>query len=83
MDLCRRFDLRFTIVADRFNQAQFQVISECVHSALSLIFELQDRSVEMLKDRYYSICNRLTKVTIMSVSLCVWCSLQASSDAES
>ena len=25
MDLCKRFDLRFTIVADRFSEGQYQV----------------------------------------------------------
>lgn len=34
MDLCKRFDLRFTIVADRFNQAQYQV-SSCTVESLS------------------------------------------------
>ncbi|KAI9317671.1 hypothetical protein BX666DRAFT_1657245 [Dichotomocladium elegans] len=41
-DLCRRYDLRFVVIADRFNGTP-------------------SRSVEDLKDRYYSICRTLMK----------------------
>lgn len=34
---------------------------------------LQDRekSVEMLKERYYSVCNRLTKVGVVDVGVAI------------
>ncbi|OWF45978.1 DNA methyltransferase 1-associated protein 1 [Mizuhopecten yessoensis] len=48
-DLCKRFDLRFLIIHDRWDREKFL-----------------NRSVEDLKERYYSICNNLTKVYIIS-----------------
>ncbi|XP_033737104.1 DNA methyltransferase 1-associated protein 1-like isoform X1 [Pecten maximus] len=44
-DLCKRFDLRFLIIHDRWDREKFH-----------------NRSVEDLKERYYGICNNLTKV---------------------
>uniref|UniRef100_A0A3B4TA43 DNA methyltransferase 1-associated protein 1 n=1 Tax=Seriola dumerili TaxID=41447 RepID=A0A3B4TA43_SERDU len=44
-DLCKRFDLRFIVVHDRYDHQQYR-----------------KRSVEDLKERYYSICGKLTKV---------------------
>lgn len=44
MDLCRRFDLRFIIIHDRWDRSTFPI-----------------RTVELLKDRYYNICNALAK----------------------
>uniref|UniRef100_A0A674NGD4 DNA methyltransferase 1-associated protein 1 n=1 Tax=Takifugu rubripes TaxID=31033 RepID=A0A674NGD4_TAKRU len=44
-DLCKRFDLRFVVVHDRYDHQQYR-----------------KRSVEDLKERYYSICGKLTKV---------------------
>ncbi|KAK3091085.1 hypothetical protein FSP39_017018 [Pinctada imbricata] len=44
-DLCKRFDLRFTIMHDRWDREKYSL-----------------RSVEDLKERYYNICNILTKV---------------------
>ncbi|RZF36479.1 hypothetical protein LSTR_LSTR011266 [Laodelphax striatellus] len=43
-DLCRRFDLRFGVVKDRWDTAKFP-----------------ERTIEDLKERYYSICGSLTK----------------------
>uniref|UniRef100_A0A8C6WSW5 DNA methyltransferase 1-associated protein 1 n=1 Tax=Neogobius melanostomus TaxID=47308 RepID=A0A8C6WSW5_9GOBI len=48
-DLCKRFDLRFIVVHDRFDHQQYR-----------------KRSVEDLKERYYSICGKLTKVRAAS-----------------
>lgn len=44
-DLCKRFDLRFIVIHDRYDHQQFR-----------------KRSVEDLKERYYSICAKLTKI---------------------
>lgn len=44
VDLCQQFDVRFSIVQDRFDSERYQ-----------------KRSTEDLKERYYSVCNRLTK----------------------
>ena len=44
-DLCKRFDLRFVVMQDRWDRESFG-----------------NRSVEDLKERYYNICNILTKV---------------------
>ncbi|KAK3590712.1 hypothetical protein CHS0354_012286 [Potamilus streckersoni] len=44
-DLCKRFDLRFIIIHDRWDREKYP-----------------NRSVEDLKERYYNICNTLTKV---------------------
>uniref|UniRef100_A0A8C4EB34 DNA methyltransferase 1-associated protein 1 n=1 Tax=Dicentrarchus labrax TaxID=13489 RepID=A0A8C4EB34_DICLA len=48
-DLCKRFDLRFIVVHDRYDYQQYR-----------------KRSVEDLKERYYSICGKLTKVRAAS-----------------
>ncbi len=45
-DMCKRFDLRFVVIQDRWDRDQFA-----------------NRSVEDIKDRYYNICNILTKVS--------------------
>ena len=56
IDLCKRFDLRFIIIQDRWNREAFST----------------PRSVEDLKERYYSICNLLAKAkapaTVPSIS---------------
>ncbi|XP_070563025.1 DNA methyltransferase 1-associated protein 1-like [Ptychodera flava] len=44
-DLCRRFDLRWFVVHDRFDHSQYQ-----------------ERSVEDLKERYYTIISKLSKI---------------------
>ncbi|XP_066548554.1 DNA methyltransferase 1-associated protein 1 isoform X1 [Amia ocellicauda] len=44
-DLCKRFDLRFIVIHDRYDHQQFR-----------------KRSVEDLKERYYNICAKLTKI---------------------
>uniref|UniRef100_A0A0B6ZHQ5 DNA methyltransferase 1-associated protein 1 n=1 Tax=Arion vulgaris TaxID=1028688 RepID=A0A0B6ZHQ5_9EUPU len=44
-DLCKRFDIRFIVVHDRWDREKYK-----------------DRSVEDLKERYYNICNTLSKV---------------------
>ena len=44
-EMCKRFDLRFIIISDRWDREQYP-----------------SRSVEDLKERYYNICNILTKV---------------------
>lgn len=44
-DLCKRFDVRFIAVHDRWDKQRYK-----------------QRSVEDLKERYYSVCNTLTKV---------------------
>lgn len=41
-DLLERFDLRFTVVQDRYDEEKYQ-----------------ERTIEELKDRYYSICRRI------------------------
>ena len=46
MDLCQLFDLRFIIIQDRWNRDRFKT----------------PRSVEDLKERYYNICNKITKL---------------------
>ncbi|XP_073259043.1 DNA methyltransferase 1-associated protein 1-like isoform X1 [Porites lutea] len=43
-DLCRRFDLRFIVIHDRFDKEQYQA-----------------RTIEELKDRYYSCVTKLLK----------------------
>lgn len=43
-ELCRRFDLRFIVIQDRFDGGRFQ-----------------KRTIEDLKERYYSVCNRIKK----------------------
>lgn len=43
-DLCRRFDLRFGVVCDRWDKEKYSA-----------------RSIETLKERYYSFCSALTK----------------------
>ncbi|XP_072294564.1 DNA methyltransferase 1-associated protein 1 isoform X1 [Eucyclogobius newberryi] len=48
-DLCKRFDLRFVVVHDRYDHQQYR-----------------KRSVEDLKERYYCICGKLTKVRAAS-----------------
>ncbi|KAK7889487.1 hypothetical protein WMY93_025047 [Mugilogobius chulae] len=48
-DLCKRFDLRFVVVHDRYEHQQYR-----------------KRSVEDLKERYYNICGKLTKVRAAS-----------------
>ncbi|CAL1593619.1 unnamed protein product [Knipowitschia caucasica] len=48
-DLCKRFDLRFIVVHDRYDHQQYR-----------------KRSVEDLKERYYCICGKLTKVRAAS-----------------
>lgn len=48
-DLCKRFDLRFIVVHDRYDHQQYR-----------------KRTVEDLKERYYSICGKLTKVRAAS-----------------
>ncbi|CAF1124891.1 unnamed protein product [Didymodactylos carnosus] len=42
LDMCKQFDLRFFIICDRWNDAQYK-----------------ERSVEDIKERYYSICKNL------------------------
>ncbi|XP_005103965.1 DNA methyltransferase 1-associated protein 1 [Aplysia californica] len=44
-DLCKRFDVRFIIVHDRWDRDKYR-----------------DHSVEDLKERYYNVCNILSKV---------------------
>ncbi|XP_066584422.1 DNA methyltransferase 1-associated protein 1 isoform X2 [Prorops nasuta] len=44
-DLCRRFDLRFIVIRDRWDKAKYPTV----------------RSVEDLKERYYQVCAALTK----------------------
>ena len=44
-ELCKRFDLRFVVMHDRWDREKYS-----------------SRSVEDLKERYYSICSILTKV---------------------
>ena len=43
-ELCRRFDTRFIVIADRWDRLRFP-----------------NRTVEDFKERYYGICNILTK----------------------
>lgn len=52
IDLCKRFDLRFVIIQDRWDREMFTV----------------SRSVEDLKERYYSICNILAKAKAASTT---------------
>ncbi|KAJ2842663.1 swr complex subunit, partial [Coemansia erecta] len=52
LDLCRRFDLRFIVIHDRYYS----------QPGCPMRFEgAQERSLEDLKDRYYSICRALTQ----------------------
>lgn len=44
-DLCKRFDVRFVVIHDRWDRQRYK-----------------QRSLEDLKERYYSVCNTLTKV---------------------
>lgn len=46
-DLCRRFDLRWHVIFDRFEHARFP--------------REKPRTLEDIKDRYYSVCNNLGK----------------------
>ncbi|XP_035699904.1 DNA methyltransferase 1-associated protein 1-like [Branchiostoma floridae] len=43
--LCRKFDLRWFVIHDRYDHDQFK-----------------KRSIEDLKERYYNICSKLTKI---------------------
>jgi len=47
-DLCQRFDLRFIVIQGRWNYGEY--------------VNAVKRTTEDLKDRYYSVCNTLTKV---------------------
>nr|XP_002130199.1 DNA methyltransferase 1-associated protein 1 [Ciona intestinalis] len=47
-DLCRRFDLRWHVIFDRFDHVRFG--------------KERPRSLEDIKDRYYTICNSLKKM---------------------
>lgn len=47
-DMCERFDLRFIIIQGRWTSGEYE--------------NYVKRSTEDLKDRYYSVCNKLTKV---------------------
>ncbi|XP_025197117.1 DNA methyltransferase 1-associated protein 1 [Melanaphis sacchari] len=53
-DMCEWFDLRFIIIQARWNLGEYE---NCVK-----------RSTEDLKDRYYSVCNTLTKIRGGSVN---------------
>eukprot|EP00118_Oscarella_pearsei_P019369 m.205389 g.205389 ORF g.205389 m.205389 type:complete len:478 (+) comp39658_c0_seq57:87-1520(+) len=44
-DLCRRFDLKFPAIHDRYERKKFN-----------------PRTIESLKERYYSVCNKLAKI---------------------
>lgn len=46
--MCEWFDLRFIIIQARWNLGEYE--------------NAVKRSIEDLKDRYYSVCNTLTKV---------------------
>jgi len=46
--MCELFDLRFIIIQGRWNLGDYE--------------NAVKRSTEDLKDRYYSVCNTLTKV---------------------
>ena len=46
MDLCQRFNLRFTIVCDRWDREKF----------------VTKRSVEDLKERYYAVCEKMEQL---------------------
>lgn len=50
-DLAKRFDLRFIVIKDRWDDERFP-----------------NRSVEDLKERYYSISNNLAKVLKKGIS---------------
>ncbi|KAJ2221651.1 swr complex subunit [Coemansia sp. RSA 1722] len=52
LGLCQRFDLRFLVIHDRYYA---QLGCPVSHESA------QDRSLEDLKDRYYSICRALTQ----------------------
>lgn len=93
-DLCKRFDLRFIVVHDRYDYQQYRVMKKSliISSRVVLPFSfrvevlqidnivdthsyskqhflrqcLQKRSVEDLKERYYNICGKLTKVRAAS-----------------
>lgn len=54
-DLCQRFDLRFIVIQGRWNFGEYE--------------KYKKRTTEDLKDRYYSVCNILTKV----VKKCIYC----------
>lgn len=47
-DWCERFDLRFIVIQGRWNYGEYE--------------NTVKRTTEDLKDRYYSVCNTLTKV---------------------
>lgn len=46
--MCQRFDLRFIVIQGRWNFDGYENAAK--------------RTTEDLKDRYYSVCNTLTKV---------------------
>jgi len=47
-EACERFDLRFIVIQGRWNYGEYA--------------NTVKRTTEDLKDRYYSVCNTLTKV---------------------
>ncbi|XP_050541336.1 DNA methyltransferase 1-associated protein 1 [Daktulosphaira vitifoliae] len=47
-DMCQRFDLRFIVIQGRWNYGEYENTIK--------------RTTEDLKDRYYSVCNTLTKI---------------------
>lgn len=54
-DMCEWFDLRFIIIQARWNLGEYE--------------NAVKRSTEDLKDRYYSVCNTLTKVVDKKIFL--------------
>lgn len=57
LELCRRFDLRFVIIQDRWDSIKFP----------------KQRSMEDLKERYYNICKILTKLRNPSLDQKIRC----------
>ena len=63
LDLCTRFDLRFTVIHDRLvmllvNYNQLRVILSSFRYDQAKQFN-KNRSIEDLKERYYDLCDKL------------------------
>ena len=58
MDLCTRFQLRFIVIADRF-QCELQAAGSAPTKREAKALSKIDRTVDELKDRYFSIAKEV------------------------
>ena len=58
MDLCERFQLRCIVIADRFSTELAEAVANSKKREKKSILK-SDRSVDELKDRYYTVAKAL------------------------